>query len=171
MAEIHGEVVQEQYTGKFDRRCWILDPLESASWASPAIGQHQLYLPEYFKTHNNVGDKFVALGTFYEGQAILTIVRQMIFVGEHTSYTHAWIASALESGIRGSVQLMLELGLVDEAKATVEKWMARWIEVVSKFCFTKFLSLRDLVNICYSELCRCQQVGVTLKKLCLSSEM
>lgn len=24
-----------------------------------------------------------------------------------------------------------ELGLVDEAKATVEKWMARWIEVVS----------------------------------------
>lgn len=32
---------------------------------------------------------------------------QMIFVGEHTSYTHAWIASALESGIRGSVQLML----------------------------------------------------------------
>lgn len=31
----------------------------------------------------------------------------MIFVGEHTSYTHAWIASALESGIRGSVQLML----------------------------------------------------------------
>lgn len=55
----------------------------------------------------------------------------MIFVGEHTSYTHAWIASALESGIRGSVQLMLELGLVDEAKATVEKWMARWIEVVS----------------------------------------
>lgn len=56
----------------------------------------------------------------------------MIFVGEHTSYTHAWIASALESGVRGSVQLMLELGLVDEAKTTVEKWMARWIEVVSK---------------------------------------
>lgn len=55
----------------------------------------------------------------------------MIFVGEHTSYTHAWIASAVESGIRGSVQLLLELGLVDEAKATVEKWMARWIDVVS----------------------------------------
>lgn len=31
----------------------------------------------------------------------------MIFVGEHTSYTHAWIASALESGIRGGVQLLL----------------------------------------------------------------
>lgn len=32
---------------------------------------------------------------------------QMIFVGEHSSITHAWIASALESGIRGGVQLLL----------------------------------------------------------------
>lgn len=55
----------------------------------------------------------------------------MIFVGEQTSYTHAWIASALESGVRGAIQLLLELGLVDEAKAANEKWMARWIEVVS----------------------------------------
>ncbi|KAK4196230.1 putative L-amino-acid oxidase [Triangularia verruculosa] len=106
MVGIHGDVAQEQYTGKFSRVCGALDPLEGASWADPTVGQHQLYLPEYFKTHNN-----------------------MIFIGEHTSYTHAWIASALESGIRGSVQLLLELGLVDEAKATVEKWMARWIEV------------------------------------------
>ena len=54
MIEIHGQVFAEQYTGNYNRRCWILDPLESASWASPSIGQHQLYLPEYFKTHNNV---------------------------------------------------------------------------------------------------------------------
>jgi monoamine oxidase len=54
MAEIHGDVVTEQYTGKYNRRCWEMDPLESASWASPTVGQHQLYLPEYFKTHNNV---------------------------------------------------------------------------------------------------------------------
>ncbi|KAK0664027.1 putative L-amino-acid oxidase [Cercophora samala] len=106
MVGIHGGVAQKQYTGKYSRVCGALDPLEGASWADPTVGQHQLYLPEYFKTHNN-----------------------MIFIGEHTSYTHAWIASALESGIRGSVQLLLELGLVDEAKATVEKWMARWIEV------------------------------------------
>ncbi|ORY71487.1 L-amino acid oxidase [Pseudomassariella vexata] len=106
MAEIHGDVVYEQYTGNYNRRCWALDPYEGGSWASPLIGQHQLYIPEYFKTYNN-----------------------MIFVGEQTSYTHAWIASALESGIRGAVQLMLEEGLVDEAKVAVEKWMARWIEV------------------------------------------
>lgn len=55
----------------------------------------------------------------------------MIFIGEHTSYTHAWISSALDSGIRGAVQLLLELGLVDEAKAAVNKWMARWIDIVS----------------------------------------
>lgn len=52
--EIHGDVAREQYTGKFNRRCWALDPFEAASWASPIVGQHQLYLPEYFKTHNNV---------------------------------------------------------------------------------------------------------------------
>ncbi|KAI0844689.1 flavin-containing amine oxidoreductase-domain containing protein [Daldinia vernicosa] len=109
MAEIHGQVAYDEYTGKYNRRCWMLDPYEGGSWASPTVGMHQLYLPEYFKTYSN-----------------------MIFVGEQTSYTHAWIASALESGIRGGVQLLLELGLVDEAKATVEKWMARWIDVVIK---------------------------------------
>lgn len=36
----------------------------------------------------------------------------MIFVGEHTSYTHAWIASALDSGIRGAVQLLLGMNLL-----------------------------------------------------------
>ncbi|KAK4185471.1 flavin-containing amine oxidoreductase-domain containing protein [Podospora australis] len=83
MKDIYGEVIDEQYTGKYSRVCHALDPLAGASWADPTVGQHQLYLPEYFKTHNNA-----------------------IFVGEHTSYTHAWIASALESGVRGSVQLL-----------------------------------------------------------------
>ncbi|KAI0020318.1 flavin-containing amine oxidoreductase [Xylariomycetidae sp. FL0641] len=106
MAEIHGEVARDQYTGRYNRRCWVLDEYEAGAWASPTVGQHQLYIPEYFKTYSN-----------------------MIFVGEHTSYTHAWIASALESGVRGAVQLLLELGLVDEAKAATEKWMGRWINV------------------------------------------
>lgn len=103
MIEIHGEVARQQYTDKYNRRCWMLDPLESASWASPSIGQHQLYLPEYFKTHNNVSSKSTTFGNPTNKLSSL----QLIFVGEHTSYTHAWIASALESGIRGSVQLLL----------------------------------------------------------------
>ena len=89
----------------------------------------------------------------------------MIFVGEHTSYTHAWIASAVESGVRGSVQLLLgkpfperlkvsiesmadvlyhtELGLVDEAKEVVDTWMARWISVVSAPRSDRVLSQAD----------------------------
>lgn len=54
MIEIHGEVARDQYTGKYNRTCWVLDPLESASWASPSIGMHELYIPAYFKTENNV---------------------------------------------------------------------------------------------------------------------
>ncbi|KAL8642000.1 MAG: hypothetical protein Q9228_001267 [Teloschistes exilis] len=61
MVEIHGEVAREQYTGRYNRRCWALDPLESASWASPSVGMHKLYIPTFFETENN-----------------------MIFVGEHT---------------------------------------------------------------------------------------
>ncbi|KAI5778545.1 flavin-containing amine oxidoreductase-domain containing protein [Geopyxis carbonaria] len=106
MTEIHGPVAEEQYTGKFSRQCWLLDPHASASWAQPTVGQHALYIPEFFKTVNNT-----------------------IFIGEHTSYTHAWIASALESAIRGAVQLCLDLGLVDEAKTIVETWMSRWIDI------------------------------------------
>lgn len=54
MIEIHGEVAREQYTGKYYRYCWALDPLESASWASPSVGQHKLYIPAFFKTENHV---------------------------------------------------------------------------------------------------------------------
>lgn len=54
MTEIHGEFTRELYTGNYNRRCWNLDPLEMAGWASPTIGQHKLYIPEYFKTYNNV---------------------------------------------------------------------------------------------------------------------
>jgi hypothetical protein len=52
MVEIHGEFTRELYTGKYNRRCWILD--ESGGWAHPSVGQHQLYMPEYFKTHSHV---------------------------------------------------------------------------------------------------------------------
>ena len=54
MAEIHGSVALDEYTGNYDRRCWRLDELEAGSWAAPSIGQHQAYIPEYFKTYDNV---------------------------------------------------------------------------------------------------------------------
>lgn len=106
MVEVHGNIAAEQWTGKYDRHCWENDEFQSGAWCSPNAGQQALYLPAYFKTE-----------------------MKTIFVGEHTSYTHAWIWSALESGVRGTTQLLLDMGLVDEAKAVTEEWMARWIKL------------------------------------------
>lgn len=106
MIETHGIVAQEEFTGSYDRHCWEHDPFEMGAWAGPAAGQQALYLPAYFQTEFKT-----------------------VFVGEHTSYTHAWIFSALESAVRGSTQLLLDMGLVDEAKEITNTWMARWISM------------------------------------------
>ncbi|KIX04782.1 uncharacterized protein Z518_05653 [Rhinocladiella mackenziei CBS 650.93] len=106
LAEIHGPIVYEQYTGNGTRYCWLLDPYEYAGWAQASVGMRQAFLPDFFRTEQGC-----------------------ILSGEATSFTSSWIASALESGIRAAVQLLLQLGLVDEAKVAVEKWMARWIEI------------------------------------------
>ncbi|KAI9923764.1 hypothetical protein ASPWEDRAFT_54814 [Aspergillus wentii DTO 134E9] len=106
MVQIHGEIAAEQFTGIYDRQCWEVDQHQAGAWADPLVGQQELYLPAYYQTEYNT-----------------------IFIGEHTSYTHAWIFSALDSAVRGTTQLLLDLGLVDEAKAIVEEWMGRWIKL------------------------------------------
>lgn len=106
MIEVHGEIAAEQFTGIYDRQCWEVDRHQAGAWASPLVGQQDLYLPAYYQTEY-----------------------KSIFIGEHTSYTHAWIFSALDSAVRGTVQLLLDLGLVDEAKGIVEEWMGRWIKL------------------------------------------
>lgn len=106
MVEVHGKVADEQWTGAYERQCWEVDEHQAGAWASPTVGQQELFIPAYHQTEK---------GT--------------IFIGEHTSITHAWIFSALESAVRGTTQLLLELGLVDEAKEVVDTWMARWITV------------------------------------------
>lgn len=106
MVEIHGEIAQEQWTGIYDRHCWEFDEYQAGAWCGPLVGQQDLYLPAYFQTEKHT-----------------------VFVGEHTSYTHAWIYSALDSALRGTTQLLLDQGLVDEAKQIVDFWMARWINV------------------------------------------
>ncbi|KAJ5983216.1 hypothetical protein N7481_005315 [Penicillium waksmanii] len=106
-AQLHGDIVYEQYAGNFKRLCWLEEESNAGgSWAFPSLGQHQLFIPSYFNTEKNI-----------------------IFIGEHTSYTHSWIASALESSVRGTVQLLLEMGLVDEAKEITRTWMGRWVTV------------------------------------------
>lgn len=106
MVEVHGEIAAEQFTGAFERQCWEVDEHHAGAWADPFVGQQELYIPAYYETEYNT-----------------------IFVGEHTSYTHAWIFSALDSAVRGTTQLLLDLGLVDEAKQIVETWMGRWIHL------------------------------------------
>ncbi|KAI6829211.1 L-amino acid oxidase-like protein LaoA [Hortaea werneckii] len=106
MIEVHGPIAQEQYTGAHDRICWDTNEFQAGAWAAPLVGQQDLYLPAYFHTEQHT-----------------------VFVGEHTSYTHAWIFSALESAVRGTAQLLLDMGLVDEAKEITEFWMARWISM------------------------------------------
>ncbi|KAL4800847.1 hypothetical protein BDV19DRAFT_396314 [Aspergillus venezuelensis] len=106
MVGFHGEIAREQYTGIYNRQCWETDEHQAGAWASPFVGQQDLYLPAYYNTEFKT-----------------------IFVGEHTSYTHAWIFSALDSAVRGTAQLLLDLGLVDEAKSVVEEWMGRWIKL------------------------------------------
>jgi monoamine oxidase len=106
MVEIHGEIAAEQFTGAYERQCWENDEHQAGAWAAPTVGQQDLYLPAYYKTEMST-----------------------IFVGEHTSYTHAWIFSALDSAVRGTTQLLLDMGLVDEAKQVVDTWMGRWIHI------------------------------------------
>jgi monoamine oxidase len=106
MVEVHGEIAAEQFTGEYYRQCWEVDEHQAGAWADPTVGQQDLYLPAYYKTEF-----------------------KSIFIGEHTSYTHAWIFSALDSAVRGTTQLLLDMGLVDEAKQVVQTWMGRWIHV------------------------------------------
>lgn len=106
MIEVHGDVAREQYTGAYDRICWANMEYQAGAWCGPIVGQQDLYLPAYFRTEKHT-----------------------VFIGEHTSFTHAWIWSALESAVRGTSQLMLDMGLVEEAKQITGTWMARWIHM------------------------------------------
>lgn len=90
---LHGEQARELYTGVYEKLCWLEDEFSATSWTRPDIMQHTLYILSYHTTEHNT-----------------------IFIGEHTAPTHAWVSSLLYSAVRGTVQLLLELGMVDEAK-------------------------------------------------------
>lgn len=104
IADLHGEEVRQLYTGDYEHLCWQQDEFSGMAWTRPNVGQHKLYIPSYFVTEHNT-----------------------IFIGEHTAPTHAWTSSSLYSAVRGTVQLLLELGMVEEAKGLNGKWMGRWI--------------------------------------------
>ncbi|KAL4971057.1 flavin monoamine oxidase family protein [Aspergillus stella-maris] len=106
IVSLHGEEVRDLYTGDYERLCWLQDEHTATAWCRPDVEQHKLYIPSYHVTEHNT-----------------------IFIGEHTAPTHAWVSSSLQSAVRGTVQLLLELGLVDEAKEVNRRWMGRWIKL------------------------------------------
>lgn len=105
IVSLHGEQARQLYTGDYERLCWLQDEHTATSWCRPDVEQHKLYIPSYHVTEHNT-----------------------IFIGEHTAPTHAWVSSSLYSSVRGAVQLLLELGMVEEAKALNQRWMGKWIE-------------------------------------------
>lgn len=107
LAEVHGaEVVEENWTGNYARQCWEQDEHHAGAFTMQIFAQQHLYLPAFYQTEFNT-----------------------VFIGEAATFTHTWIFSALESATRGTVQLLLDMGLVDEAKQITNTWMARWIDV------------------------------------------
>lgn len=104
VVSLHGEQARAYYTGQYEKLCWLEDEHTATSWCRPDIEQHRLYIPAYHRIEFNT-----------------------IFIGEHTAPTHAWISSSLHSSVRGTVQLLLQLGMVDEAKKVNKEWMGRWI--------------------------------------------
>ncbi|KAK2484645.1 hypothetical protein H9L39_02625 [Fusarium oxysporum f. sp. albedinis] len=109
IVSLHGEHARELYTGDYERLCWLKDEHTATSWCRPDVEQHNLYIPAYHQTEHNT-----------------------IFIGEHTAPTQAWISSAIYSAARGTIQLLLELGMVEEAKEINRRWMGRWIRDETK---------------------------------------
>ncbi|KAH8434382.1 flavin monoamine oxidase family protein [Aspergillus melleus] len=105
VVDLHGEQARELYTGVYEKLCWLEDEHTATSWCRPDVEQHKLYIPAYHRTEHNT-----------------------VFVGEHTAPTHAWVSSSLHSAVRGCVQILLEMGLVEEAKILNRRWMGRWIQ-------------------------------------------
>ncbi|KAF2836997.1 hypothetical protein M501DRAFT_1025661 [Patellaria atrata CBS 101060] len=98
--EIHGDIAPVQYTGQYNRRRWALDEYETVGWAMAPVGARSNRLKAFFETEKNV-----------------------IFAGEGASYTRAWIANALESGVRASVQLLLGESPINQISLQRSGWL------------------------------------------------
>lgn len=70
MVETLGKKAETEWTGHYDRICWENNEFQAGAWAEPVLYQQPLYLPTFFETEMNT-----------------------IFIGEATSYFHAWIAA------------------------------------------------------------------------------
>ena len=104
--ELHGPIARKQYTGRYARKCWNLDPFAGAAWADPGAGQRKLFMQSYYEN-----------------------TKGLVFVGEHTDIKQSWISSGMHSAIRGVAMVLVEHGYISEAKRMVEHWQAHWLQI------------------------------------------
>ncbi|KAF4462586.1 L-amino-acid oxidase [Fusarium albosuccineum] len=45
IVEFYGEIANEQWTGNYDRQFWEVDEHQTGAWASPTVGQQELFIP------------------------------------------------------------------------------------------------------------------------------
>ncbi|XP_053271973.1 L-amino-acid oxidase-like [Pleuronectes platessa] len=88
LAAIHGEYVRHLCTGVVVKK-WSLDPYSLGAFALFTPYQHLEYAKELFKS---------------EGR--------LHFAGEHTGFPHAWIETAMKTGIRAAININRELNFV-----------------------------------------------------------
>ncbi|XP_062239420.1 L-amino-acid oxidase-like isoform X2 [Platichthys flesus] len=88
LAAIHGEYVRHLCTGVVVKK-WSLDPYSLGAFALFTPYQHVEHAKELFKS---------------EGR--------LHFAGEHTSFPHAWIETAMKTGIRAAININRELNYV-----------------------------------------------------------
>ncbi|XP_053272593.1 L-amino-acid oxidase [Pleuronectes platessa] len=85
IAAIHGEYVRSLCTGVLVKK-WSLDPYSLGAFALFTPYQHLEYGKELFKS---------------EGR--------LHFAGEHTGFPHAWIETAMKTGIRAAININTQL--------------------------------------------------------------
>ncbi|CAB1456512.1 unnamed protein product [Pleuronectes platessa] len=85
LAAIHGENVRHLCTGVVVKK-WSLDPYSLGAFALFTPYQHLEYAKELFKS---------------EGR--------LHFAGEHTGFPHAWIETAMKTGIRAAINIYMQL--------------------------------------------------------------
>lgn len=69
MVDIYGEVVREEFMGKWKRKCWLLDEFLNGGWVLFVVGNYEIYLLLFFEMYSYVSI-FCVVCLFLEGEMI-----------------------------------------------------------------------------------------------------
>ncbi|KAF4496760.1 L-amino-acid oxidase [Fusarium agapanthi] len=74
LIEVHGDVVEENWTGNYKRQGWEQEEHHAGAFTMQIFGQQHLYLPAFYQTEFNT-----------------------VFIGEAATFTHIWILVRLRA--------------------------------------------------------------------------